>query len=95
MSVFTVEKLSVDFVDEKRISETSVGSVNQWEHKTNSQTISIKQFIYFLMTLILGMVMCAVKGFHIIDYNLEFLEVTVVSEKRLSGKIFKSKASML
>ena len=72
MSVSTVEKLSVNFADEERISETSVGSVNQWEYKANSQTISIKQFIYFLMTLILGMVMCAVKGLLIIDYNLEF-----------------------
>ena len=63
MSAFTVEKRSVDFCDKKRISKTPAGSVNQWEYKTNAETISIKQFIYFLMTLILGMVMCAVKGF--------------------------------
>ena len=63
MSAFTVEKRSVDFCNKERVSKTSVGSVNQWEYKTNAETISIKQFIYFLMTLILGMVMCAVKGF--------------------------------
>ena len=65
----SAEQISEDFSEKSKV-ETSVGIVNQWEYKTQWDTISIAQFMYFFLTLLLGFAICAVKGYFVLVFDV-------------------------